>query len=89
MKIACVGDSLTYGYASTNPATNSYPSVLGQLLGDSYQVGNFGKSSSYVLDPDNPYNIKEKLLSYRNTEEYKKVSNLNRILSFSCWAQTT
>lgn len=72
VKIACIGDSLTYGYASTNPATNSYPSVLGQLLGDSYQVGNFGKSSSYVLDPDNPYNIKEKSLSYRNTEEYKK-----------------
>lgn len=40
-KIACVGDSLTYGYGLTH--ADSYPSVLQNLLGtEKYLVKNFG-----------------------------------------------
>lgn len=40
-KIACVGDSLTYGYGLTH--ADSYPSVLQNLLGtEKYLVQNFG-----------------------------------------------
>lgn len=51
LKIAFIGDSITFGYASTNPAENSYPSVLDELLGNKYEIGNFGMSGSYVIDP--------------------------------------
>lgn len=33
VKVACVGNSITYGYTLPNPATDSYPSQLQQLLG--------------------------------------------------------
>ena len=40
-KIACVGDSLTYGYGLTH--VDSYPSILQNLLGtEKYLVKNFG-----------------------------------------------
>ena len=51
LKVAFVGDSITFGYASTDPAVNSYPSVLDSLLGNKFNIGNFGMSGSYVLNP--------------------------------------
>lgn len=71
VKIACVGDSITYGYGADNPSAQSYPAQLQKMLGDGYKVGNFGKSSAYALDADNKYNVKDASLSYRNTSEYK------------------
>ncbi|MBQ2734036.1 MAG: hypothetical protein IJF74_07745, partial [Clostridia bacterium] len=73
LKIACIGDSITYGFGASSPATESYPAQLQKLLGDKYLVGNFGKSSSYTLAADNKYNAKsdKPQLSYKNTEEYK------------------
>ena len=48
IKIACIGDSITYGH---NPADwgrtqiqNNWPTVLGQTLGDGYEVRNFGQN---------------------------------------------
>ena len=48
IKIACIGDSITYGH---NPADygrtqiqNNWPTVLGQTLGDGYDVRNFGQN---------------------------------------------
>ena len=32
-KIACIGNSITYGYAIENREANSYPGQLAQLLG--------------------------------------------------------
>lgn len=40
--IACVGNSITYGYGL--PYGTSYPNDLQQLLGDDYTVSNFGVS---------------------------------------------
>ncbi len=41
-KVACVGDSITYGSTIANREKDAYPVVLGQLLGDSFEVKNFG-----------------------------------------------
>ena len=43
IKVACVGNSITEGFALAHPETESYPAVLQRLPGDGYQVGNFGK----------------------------------------------
>lgn len=49
IKVACVGNSVTYGYGITNRETDSYPSQLQHMLGDGYMVGNFGKSGATLL----------------------------------------
>ena len=42
VRVACVGNSITYGAGIKNRSHDSYPSVLGRLLGDKYWVKNFG-----------------------------------------------
>ena len=34
IKIACIGNSVTYGYGHSAPAESSYPVQLGKLLGE-------------------------------------------------------
>lgn len=41
-KIACVGDSITYGTLVGNRRENCYPVQLGKMLGDKFSVRNFG-----------------------------------------------
>jgi len=56
--VACVGDSITYGYAASNPSTKSYPAQLQTLFGASVQVKNFGRNSATMLSApfgDVPY----------------------------------
>jgi hypothetical protein len=40
-KVACAGDSITFGFGATTPY-DSYPSDLQRLLGSDYEVRNFG-----------------------------------------------
>ena len=55
-KIACIGDSITYGAGIRDRDRQSYPARLQQLLGDKYLVRNFGKSGADVLAINNgPY----------------------------------
>ena len=55
-KVACIGDSITEGSGLANPATESYPAKLQRLLGDAYQVRNFGVSGRTLLKKgDFPY----------------------------------
>lgn len=49
IKVACVGNSITEGYLLANPKEESYPAVLQRLLGDGYEVGNFGHSGATLL----------------------------------------
>jgi len=49
VRVACVGNSITAGYLLPDPARQSYPAVLQRLLGDDYEVGNFGYSGSTLL----------------------------------------
>lgn len=50
VKVACIGNSVTYGYGHTNPNETSYPVQLSKLLGNDYKVENFGKSGATLLN---------------------------------------
>lgn len=47
-RVACIGDSITYGYGIRD-RTQTYPGVLQGLLGDGFEVGNFGNSGRGIL----------------------------------------
>ncbi len=64
IKVACVGNSITYGYTVENREVNSYPSQLQRMLGDGYEVGNFGKSGATLLNKGHR--------PYMQQEEYKQ-----------------
>lgn len=49
VRVACIGNSITYGMKLDNPATESYPAQLQGMLGDNYEVANFGKSGTTLL----------------------------------------
>lgn len=55
IKIACVGNSITAGYGVKNRDKDSYPMLLGQMLGQEYEVRNFGVSSKTMLRKGNSY----------------------------------
>ncbi len=60
IKVACIGNSVTYGYGHENPSVTSYPSQLAIMLGEDYEVGNFGKSGATLLRKGHrPYNEQE------------------------------
>ncbi|MGC3992265.1 MAG: GDSL-type esterase/lipase family protein [Chthoniobacteraceae bacterium] len=56
IRVACVGDSITFGYLLKDRAHDAYPAVLQGLLGPGWQVGNFGVSGCTLLKAgDRPY----------------------------------
>jgi lysophospholipase L1-like esterase len=63
VKVACVGDSITFGYGLANPATQSYPAQLQAQLGSGYVVGNFGVNGATVQ--------KSTAKSYWRTSQYR------------------
>jgi lysophospholipase L1-like esterase len=63
-RITCIGASITYGATLKDPATQSYPAQLQQLLGDGYSVSNFGVSSATMLRKGD--------LSYWNTQAWQQ-----------------
>lgn len=73
-KVACIGNSITEGVGTTDPATKSYPSVLQRMLGDGYEVCNFGVSCSTALkkgtDAGRPF-------SYVDTDACRKAIDYN------------
>lgn len=44
IKVACIGDSITFGVGAKNRKTLSYPAQLQKILGEKYAVMNCGKS---------------------------------------------
>lgn len=55
-KIACVGDSITYGSGIIERDSLSYPKQLQNILGKKYEVENFGVSGATMLKKgDKPY----------------------------------
>ena len=48
IRIACAGDSTTYGHGISGWPKNNYPAVLQNLLGENYHVNNYGVSSFAV-----------------------------------------
>ena len=56
IKIACIGNSITYGARVENREHNAFPAQLQSMLGDGYEVGNFGVSGTTLLkEGDRPY----------------------------------
>lgn len=69
VRVACVGNSITYGHGIKNRLHDGYPAVLGRLLGDGYKVENFGVSGrTFLSKGDHPY-IKEK--AYKDALAFK------------------
>jgi lysophospholipase L1-like esterase len=69
VKIACVGNSITFGAGISNREKNAYPVQLQNILGDGYKVGNFGHSGRTLL--------KKGDYPYWNSELYKKALQFN------------
>lgn len=49
LKVACVGNSITYGTGVKDREHCSYPAQLAQMLGEGYWVENFGKPGATLL----------------------------------------
>lgn len=56
IRVACIGDSITWGFTLLNPWKQSYPALLREMLGEGYEVRNFGyNDASARFDADTPY----------------------------------
>ncbi len=56
IRISCVGNSITAGSRLANPKQDAYPAQLQQLLGNKYEVSNFGVGGRTVIkDCDRSY----------------------------------
>ena len=56
IRIACIGDSITWGFTLLRPGKQSYPALLQEKLGPDYEVRNFGYNNAATrFDSDMPY----------------------------------
>ena len=56
IRVACVGDSITFGHGTEPREEKNYPHLMQSLLGDNWQVQNFGVSGSIAQSVgDLPY----------------------------------
>lgn len=66
IRVACVGDSITAGVGASKG--NAYPAQLGRMLGETYDVKNFGVSGSTLLNHgDRPY---QKQRAFENAKAF-------------------
>lgn len=49
LKVACIGNSVTFGYLIEDREQKAYPAQLQHLLGPAYEVGNFGLNGATLL----------------------------------------
>ena len=65
IKIACIGDSITYGAGLKDRARTCYPNFLQEMLGhEKYEVKNFGVNGATLLDKGD--------IPYKKTRQYKE-----------------
>ena len=56
IRVACIGDSITFGANIQNREHDSYPADLQRMLGRHYEVDNFGVSGANLIKKgDKPY----------------------------------
>jgi lysophospholipase L1-like esterase len=56
VRVACVGDSITFGHGINDREHDAYPGLLSTMLGEKYDVRNFGVSgSTTMMGTDMPY----------------------------------
>ena len=60
IKVACIGNSITYGAGIQDRVKNAYPAQLGRMLGEGYEVKNYGYSGrTLLLKGNHPYMAKK------------------------------
>lgn len=69
IRIACVGDSITYGFMVRNWRKNNYPAVLNALLGKNYCVNNFAYTNRTAIKSADYPLVKEKI--YKKSLEFQ------------------
>ena len=74
IRIACIGNSITYGAAMVNREKNAYPAQLQAMLGAQYEVMNFGVNGTTLLKKGN--------IPYWNTPEYSNALKSNPSIVF-------
>lgn len=74
IKVACIGNSITYGAGIDNREQNSYPAQLQKHLGDGYEVRNFGVSGTTALYKG--------ITPYVQTEQYRASLEYNPDIVF-------
>eukprot|EP00929_Paragymnodinium_shiwhaense_P039686 TRINITY_DN20826_c0_g1_i1.p1 TRINITY_DN20826_c0_g1~~TRINITY_DN20826_c0_g1_i1.p1 ORF type:complete len:304 (-),score=22.88 TRINITY_DN20826_c0_g1_i1:142-1053(-) len=75
IRVACVGDSITFGYRGwAPPSPDAYPTVLQDLLGDRYNVTNLGNPGKTAQkDGRDGSGKKSSSASYWETAEFKEL----------------
>ena len=69
IRVACVGDSITAGAGASDRKTTGYPPVLACLLGEGYEVRNFGIGGRTLLkNGDRPYRNED---LFRQSQEFQ------------------
>ena len=66
IRVACVGDSITFGAGVQDRDANNYPAVLGKGLGQQFVVRNFGVSGATMQKAGD--------LPYWKLDQFKEVS---------------
>lgn len=66
IRIACLGNSITFGHGIERRMEQSYPAKLQEYVGERYEVRNFGKSGANVIYKGN--------LPYIKSKEYKELT---------------
>ena len=69
IRVACVGDSITYGAGIKDRKNHNYPLVLGKSLGEKFEVRNFGVSGATML--------KKGDFSYWDRPAFKQATEFN------------
>ena len=72
--VACVGDSITYGHGASDRGAKSYPAQLQALLGDGWNVRNFGHNARTALDEGKEWNGQGGM-GYRKSPEFAKAKD--------------
>jgi acyl-CoA thioesterase-1 len=69
IRVACVGDSITYGFGIKDREHDSYPAQLAVLLGSKWEVRNFGVNGATALKKGTrPYSDQQ---SFRDALAFK------------------
>jgi len=69
VRVACVGDNITYGAGVADRGKNNYPKVLGRLLGPGYETRSFGVSGATLLKKGDHPNWKTR--AFKAATEFK------------------
>jgi lysophospholipase L1-like esterase/nitroreductase len=72
--VACVGDSITYGHGASDRGSKSYPAQLQALLGEGWDVRNFGRNACTALDEGKEFNGQGGK-GYRKAPEFPKAKD--------------